>query len=215
MKTEIGTDATDVEPYAESTHFGKTVLLPDCRGGRIGRCWQEGRFYEPGLLRHVHRLRLSGTYVDVGMNVGNHALFFAKVCRSKRVLAFEPFVEHIIRAEELFERNEVRDKINIFNVALGEGPGELDLAIRSWSTHAITMSLDAVAPQDVSVIKIDVEGAELDVIRGASNTISTCKPHLFVELWDDNFDEGVDVITAFGYRVGRRFKTPTYEFIPL
>ena len=166
-------------------------------------------------MRHAHQLGLGGTYVDVGMNSGNHSLFFAKVCNSARVLAFEPFVQHIVRAEKLFEQNGVREKINIFNVALGEGPGELDVNIGRCATRAISMSLDAVAPPDVSLIKIDVEGAELDVIRGASRTISECKPHLFVELWDDNFDEGVEVITAFGYRVGRRFKTPTYEFIPL
>lgn len=203
------------ESHSESIHFGTRVLLPDSRGGRIGRAWQKGNFYESGLLRHVHKLGLHGTYVDVGMNVGNHSLFFAKLCKSDRVLAFEPFIEHIRRAEMLFELNNVREKVKVFNVALASRRGELDVAIRTWATRAITMRLDDAAPRDVSVLKIDVEGAEMDVIRGATDVISTCKPWLFVELFDANFDEGANAIMSLGYTLGRRFKSPTYEFIPL
>ena len=207
--------AYNFESHAESIHFGTSVLLPNARDGRIGRPWQKGNFYEPGLLKTIYELGLRGTYVDIGMNVGNHSLYFAKVCNSDRVLAFEPFVEHIRRAEMLLELNDVREKVNIFNVALASQPGEIDLSIRTFSTRAITVRLDDVAPRDVSVVKIDVEGAELDVIRGATDVILTCKPYLFVELWDEQFDEGVDTITSLGYKLGRRFKTPTYEFIPL
>lgn len=213
MQMNSGPDYEN-ETYDESTHFGIAVNLPDSRGGRIGRCWQKGRFYESGLLNHIYELSLTGTYVDVGMNAGNHSLFFSKVCPSRQVLAFEPFAAHIDRAEVLLKKNDVRNKVNIFNVALSDSRGELDLKIGSWKTRALSMRLDAVAPADVSLIKIDVEGAELAVIRGASESISKSKPYLFVELWDENFDEGVETISAMGYELGRRFKTPTYEFIP-
>lgn len=203
------------DTYSESTHFGKVVYLPDSRGGRIGNCWKKGRFYEHGLLKHVFHLGLQGTYVDVGMNVGNRSLFFARVCPSRRMLSFEPFVKHIVRAEGLFERNEVRGKINIFNVALAESAGEVDIRIRSWATRALKMRLDSVAPADVTLMKIDVEGLELAAIRGAAQTITSCIPHLFVELWQEKFEQGVEKITALEYRLGRKFKTPTYEFIPV
>jgi hypothetical protein len=53
---------------------GKSAGLPLDVDGRIGASWSKGKFYEDGLLKHVHSLKLGGTYIDVGMNCGNHIL---------------------------------------------------------------------------------------------------------------------------------------------
>jgi FkbM family methyltransferase len=68
----------------------------------------------------------------------------------------------------------------------------------------------------IGIIKLDVEGNELPVLRGAIKTIERHKPHIFIEIADEpelaNFKE---FLSAFGYGVkGRYCATPTYLFSP-
>lgn len=196
--------------------FGmRKVKLPQGRAGLIGTCWSNGNFYEQGLLKKARSLKRRGQYVDVGMNCGNHSLFFAKLCKSTMVLSFEPYPIHIDRANELFRENGVLDKVRTFNCALGEGPGMLELSIREQEIKAPQMRLDDLALNNVAVIKIDVEGAESAVLKGAEETIRRCKPHIFIEIFDETLDETTAYIEAWGYKRGEKFKTPTYEFIPV
>ena len=194
---------------------GRSAVLPAGITGRIGKSWASGCFYESGVLKHIRSLKLEGTYIDVGMNRGNHTLFFAKMCNSEEVLSFEPYLQHIVKAEKLLELNKIRHKVKIFNLALAEKQARIDLSIRNRRTSAITVRLDDIAPKGISLIKIDVEGAEASVLRGATNTIKRDKPFLIVEIFDEFLDEMTEFIENLGYKRGRKFKSPTYEFAPI
>ena len=53
-----------------------------------------------------------------------------------------------------------------------------------------------------TLIKIDVEGAELRVLGGASETLATVRPTVVTELWgSENVREGRRLLESFGYRV--------------
>jgi len=205
--------------FYENTHEitlgGKTAILPTGIVGRIGKCWSAGAFYEKGVLKHIRSLKLRGRYVDIGMNNGNHSLFFAKMCGSTQVISFEPYPEHIDKAAELFCLNNVRRKVRVFNCALGSKPDTVKLAIRGDEINVPVMMLDALFLKDVKIIKIDVEGAEYSVLKGAEETIKREKPHLFVEIFDHTFEQTSEYICGLGYSVGRKFKSPTYEFTPI
>lgn len=205
--------------YYDSTHghkFGRHLVhLPQGKPGRIGTAWSRGQFYESGLLKHVRGLDLKGKYVDAGMNIGNHTLFFAKCCKSTQVIGFEPYPIHVDKACELFRINGIQGKVRVMNCALGDAAGELDISIRDIPVTTFQLRLDDLALTDVALIKIDVEGAEMSVLKGAEATIREQKPYLFVEIFDDVFDTTCSFIMGLGYKLGRRFKSPTYEFIPV
>ena len=202
------------DQYHEVKNGGKITRLPTNVSGRIGGCWAKGQFYESGVLKHIRKLGLTGTYIDVGMNRGNHTLFFAHLCNSREVLSFEPFLYHIKNAERLLELNGVRDKVRMFNIALSSKKSRIDLSFGNKTTSALTVRLDDISPDGVSLIKIDVEGGEMEVLKGALSTIRKDKPYIIVEIFDESLDETTKFIENLGYKRGRKFKSPTYEFIP-
>ncbi len=206
-----------LEPYTYSSHQfgGRTAKLPNNHGGIIGRHWAKGRFYEQALLRFVRAQTAAGTYLDAGMNIGNHSLFFAKFCKSRTVYAFEPYIRHILRAEELFQANDVHEKIRVFNCALSDQPGEISINIANQPATVPALRVDDLGLTDLAVMKIDVEGAEDAVLRGAYETLGRCRPLLLVEVFDENYDANVTILADMGYQIGEKFGPATYAFKPI
>ena len=67
----------------------------------------------------------------------------------------------------------------------------------------------------VGLIKIDVEGLELDVLKGAEKIIKLNFPHMIVEAHtDEKLNEIKNYLKQFNYTIlGKFCKTPTYHFI--
>ncbi|WP_376094817.1 FkbM family methyltransferase [Roseomonas sp. CCTCC AB2023176] len=151
------------------------------------------------FLTALHR---PGTVVDVGAHAGLLTLPLAAL-PGATVLAFEPLpqVLAILRAATAHRPNvEVRAQ------ALGDAPGRLALSIPvvngvpdlQWASTAKdyaahphvqverveveVIRLDDLALSDVTAIKLDAEGAEYAVLRGARETLARCRPILTMEL---------------------------------
>ena len=82
------------------------------------------------------------------------------------------------------------DKWTLLPVALGSEPGTADLGEESHSTggtHLIpgntveVCTLDSFDIQRADLVKIDVEGSELEVVKGGRETLLRCKPILILE----------------------------------
>ena len=180
-----------------------------------------GRFYEEDLLRHIRQLERAGTYVDVGGGVGNHSVFFARFCKARRVHTFEPNKKLHPYVDALASANGVRDRIKLhpFGLSGAEKMGEATFILREQGDNiTATVPLrrmdDVIAEDDVAVIKIDVEGAEPRVLRGATNVMERCRPVLFVEaLSDRKRDKIMSIVGPLGYAMtGRVFRpSPCYE----
>lgn len=126
--------------------------------------------------------------VDVGGNVGRWSIDFAK--HFKQVSAFEPAPYHI----ECFEKN-CKDYPNIklypYGLSNTVKKGNLEVAVKNHlgSTRVIPSvdgnielkTLDEHNFENVDVLKIDVEGLEIDVLQGAKHTIAKCKPIIVIE----------------------------------
>lgn len=159
-------------------------------GGIIGNCLQQGTAYERKALEHIQRLRLRGTAVDAGAGIGNHTLWLAAVC-GLHVEAFEPLDYHRLVAN-LALNPDLR--VNAHGVGLGDttqpgcvtpAPAHVTgRALMAEDTVAIHQ-LDEYRLQNVSLIKIDVEGMEPEVLRGARATIRRWRPVLYVEAQDE------------------------------
>lgn len=199
-----------------------------------------GSFYESDLLEHLAlEAPRGGVYVDVGANIGNHTVYFARFL-ADRVIAVEanPDVVPVLRAN--VERNGLTT-VDVVACAVGATPSEgvlvvppgMEHNVGAWEVHEggssdpdavpITIRvLDEVLGgllrpgERVSLVKIDVEGMEGPVLEGAVRTLATHRPVLVVEMKDDELVARVgEVLRPFGYRVTGRFCwTPTYVLQP-
>jgi FkbM family methyltransferase len=180
---------------------------------------QVGQPYERSLLEHIYHLGLAGTAVDVGANVGNHTLWLAAICRLW-VVAFEPLVADQLKRN--VELNDLVGRVEVHSAALGAKAG--------WARHATGGRLSRTGPDltipvlrlddydlaGVSVVKIDVEGMEAQVLRGAADTVERNRPVIFAEEWAEHpgwHDAIAEVLEPWGYRMthlftGRESPTP-------
>lgn len=175
-----------------------------------------GRFYEQSFLRYIQSLGLSGCYLDVGAYIGTHTVFFGLICRASRVHAFEPRPQLAARIETNVQLNGLGDRVTVHQVALTDRPGDVSLTFRGV-THVVPgQRLDDLVRERVAVIKIDVEGMEPAVLRGASRMLRGSRPVVFVEAATEPEYEAVAAVMRQSDYVptGRRFNpTPTYEFV--
>ena len=157
---------------------------------------------EPELFAFYEGFLKPGmTVVDAGANVGLHTLFFAKrVGPEGRVYAFEPGQSAFVRLQSHVERNKLAN-VRCFHCALGAAEGVVALAencqdnsrnfVVESSSKPIGTKNIALRPLDqvlkeesvgrVDFLKIDVEGAELEVLRGARQTLQNKKPVVLFE----------------------------------
>jgi FkbM family methyltransferase len=154
------------------------------------------------------------TVVDVGANVGNHTLFFSQqVGANGRVLSFEPqrFLFQVLCANSLL--GQFRN-IWPYRVAVGDLQGTVDIPAPNYDSpndfggYSLEFdtvkepgditTLDALSLSECHLIKIDVEGMELSVLKGAQTTIRLTKPILYFEY---NPPEFRDEIVTFAHEV--------------
>jgi FkbM family methyltransferase len=159
------------------------------------------------------------TIIDVGANIGNHSLQFAR--KFKKVISFEPNP----RTYEILSSNTRRvDNIISLNVGLGREKTTLRLK-ETWNnmggssvmTDVISNSivdvevttLDQLSASfgKIDVIKIDVEGMELDVLLGSAEVIAKDHPIVCLEQHESEFAEefnetaALDYLRSLGYRL--------------
>ena len=161
-----------------------------------------GGFIEPEL-QHLEALCPAGRVaIDVGANIG---LFSYRLARlSRKVYAFEINDELLT---DLVAYNPGNIEIVTTGLSSSEGEATLyipvsnNLPLTGWAslspnnypeadaelTKSVRVSpLDAYSLRDVSFTKIDVEGHETDVLKGAINTISINRPVVLVEIKERN-----------------------------
>lgn len=136
----------------------------------------------------LHFLRDGDLFIDVGANIGAYTVLAAGVC-SATSIAVEPVpatYAHLIRNLNL---NGIRDKVDARNIGISDKRGRLrftagqdsvnhvatnDELMRSETVEVEVRTLDEVSPAAgvPTLLKIDVEGYETNVIEGGAKTIS-------------------------------------------
>lgn len=152
-------------------------------------------FYELDVLEEIAGLGVDGgDFVDVGANIGNHSLFFS-IILGRQVVAFEPAEEAFSQLVQNVQLNRSEESVSCHRVAVGAKSARGNMNIVSGNLGASTFSPDAEGRvqletldsvlyeknRRIALIKIDVEGLEVDVLQGAVRILSRDMPLLIVE----------------------------------
>lgn len=123
---------------------------------------------------------------DFALDIGGHVGFWSKPMSEKfdRVIAFEPHQPYI----DLFTLN--APKAHVIKVALGAVDGSAKLvgnadnsgmAYLTEGEGTTVLTLDSFKYDHIDFIKIDCEGYELPIVKGATETLLRCNPVVIVE----------------------------------
>jgi len=182
------------------------------------------------LLKQI--LKPEMVFVDVGANQGEFTLCAAKRLPAGRVLSFEPYSQVYQQLIDNIALNGF-DNVTTYRLALSDKTGVASIMIpsgiqpdRSFNeglaslfahrdghvmVETVTMNLlDRVLQENpihrVDVVKLDVEGAELSVLRGAKLTLARHRPAIITEIHEAAFhaagygyEEFLGLLGGFGY----------------
>jgi len=158
--------------------------------------WHLGQQHEQAFINQWTGGEL---FVDIGAHIGCWSLKLAD--KYKKVVAFEPHIKAFEVFKENIQMNELKN-IDLHNCALSNEIGRKILTIYSHASHstleekhpmtghvsekfgATKVDVDKLDTFQLtpSLIKVDVEGHEVQVIEGALETIKRAKPDLVIEL---------------------------------
>ena len=190
----------------------------------------EHNFYESGMLADIKKRIKYGdsTVVDAGAHIGTHSVFFGLICGS-RVYSFEPSEDAHSQLKENIALNQLKDNVKLFNCGVGARLGHGKLYIPDKNNPGMGQiipnaqgeieinTLDQILlskTSKIDLIKVDVEGAELDVLKGARSILTRDHPLIYVEIIDDKQLNKIELyLSKFGYKRKAVFNaTPTYLF---
>lgn len=189
------------------------------------------KFYEEDQLDEIKRHVMNGAIMlDIGANIGNHTLYFAKILGASKVYAFEPQKDVYATLLANIQINSLEDVITALNIGIGSedtnaiiydngnvrnniGNTRLrqdvdgDLTIRKLDTLNI--------PGKIDFIKIDVEGMEEEVLKGAAQTIKKNKPRIWIESFPEHYPEVDKILKSYGYELRKAMSEANYIYIPV
>jgi FkbM family methyltransferase len=183
---------------AKVGRFNVNVVADD---SHVGLILKRGYEWDGWMRKDVEVLYRPGTDIlDIGGNIGWNALMFSDY---GPVHSFEPLFHPIISKN--VSSNQLNHPVVVHPYGLSDQEQSIKLyhsaktdaginyggfSMHPEQTHSQDFELvhvkrlDQVYSGIPSLIKIDVEGHEMSVLRGAESIIKSCRPSLLIEIWD-------------------------------
>lgn len=210
-------------------YFGAKVYFPP--GSVIFRVACENDVFEREVMVTLQRLARPGAYFfDVGANIGLMSVAVLGVVPDCHVVSLEPSPNVLPFLERTVRESAWADCWEVVPKAAASSAGRATFSVSSAANSAFdgmratgrvsgvrqveveTTTLDAVWEQRgspaVALIKMDIEGAEFDALRGARRLLEACRPAILLEWNETNFSaygvkrEDILVVAAeAGYRL--------------
>jgi len=187
--------------------------------------WIAREMFESRPYEKYFRPEPGQTVVDAGANIGCFTLRSAElVGTSGRILAFEPSS----RSYSILKKNAKKNKLKsilTMNMALGNQEGRITLWVHDMSAYDSTLRaenekarlrggekipvrkldnvLDELRIKELNFIKLDTEGAELDILRGGQACLNRFRPRLAGEAhpgWSDSGATILEYLRGFNYK---------------
>jgi len=211
---------------------GRPVLFcTNKRRDPIQRANRKGRFYEQAELNMLSQLVPAGaTIVDIGANIGNHSLYFALFMQAKRVIPFEPnpLTYEVLIANVL--ANGLSDVIDLSYLGVGlsdaasNGYGMEDLQrnlgaasmIEGAGDISLARADEALGDIRPDLIKLDVEGMEMGVLRGLGDIPAKSGCLIYAEVNNENaqaFAGWCDEVQLTSVHNFRRYRNSIYHVL--
>lgn len=194
-------------------------------GDRICQSVLAGKPFETDTLQlWAGMCRRGGSVLDVGAYTG----LFSIVARLRgaRALAFEPMPFNRERFKANCNLNRVSSKVNAEAVSDVVGldvvhynpiPFTSGASLLRRTGAALTvrvLTIDSLGLQRLDAVKIDVERAEAQVLRGAVKTLARLRPQLIVEVLDEQRAEEVSKVLGGEYRLAAKLDTRNWHLEP-
>ncbi|WP_369337306.1 FkbM family methyltransferase [Comamonas guangdongensis] len=172
------------------------------------------------LIETLYILPHQPRILDVGSNIGNHAIFWSCIADAARIDCFEPVETNATQLRRNFEINGIApSRYQVHELGMGDRPGAAALAhfdianqgasrLSPAEQGAIRIeTLDGyVSCAAVDLLKIDVEGMELEVLEGGRELIRQQRPIILIEVSNAHKGRFFSWMAESGYRVHRAFE---------
>ena len=151
------------------------------------------------LLKKHKSVENDVVILDVGSNFGFLSMVWANsISQNGQVIAFEPNRSVHNSFKKSIRANNLESIIQLKNLAVGNNDGSIEIFLSSTTSNILQegmkptqkttiemVSLDSFSKRNdivrCDLVKIDVDGIELDILKGATNLIERCKPIFIVE----------------------------------
>ncbi len=170
-------------------------------------------FIEMAFL--LHYLRRDEVFLDVGANVGAYTILASK-CVGARTIAVEPVPETAGRLMQNIRLNEIEGQVSVVETALGANEGTVMMTCQhDTMNRVVTKSLGTSRGVYVNMktvdglckntrpvlIKIDVEGYAIEVLKGAHNCLrDSSLGAVMVELFEADIEPSCKLLSSHGFR---------------
>lgn len=182
------------------------VEVASTKNSVIAKAHLKGRKWEPKIAKILCQHAKKGTVaIDAGSYIGTHTLALVDAVGAKgKVVTFEPQTWAYHGIQKTLAKNKIKN-VKLVNVGLSDKKGKLRFCSDGTGSSSLCQerrpssrwtevydipikTLDSFKLNNVSIIKIDVEGHELNVLKGAEKTIKSSKPVLVLEVWGRRTD---------------------------
>jgi FkbM family methyltransferase len=170
--------------------------------------------------------------IDIGSNIGNHMLYYCNYLAPKKVYCFEPNLFNRNQLEQNVLINHLNKVVTVYPFALGATIGkglQTNFSLGNTGMNRIDTfsdadsdeeavdirSLDSLNIPQANFMKIDVEGFEVEVLKGAGEMIKRCKPVVMVEVFETNRPEVEALMQGYGYKKFITLEDYNSIYVPL
>ncbi len=209
--------------YGKKIHMYLPGYQTDYLQQQIARYAQ---FWEIAVLDELrkHVIRPGDVILDIGANIGNHTVYFGRICAASSIHAFEPVKDTFSILARNVKCNGLDETACLHQTALGSSNGKA--AIKYFNETEIGSAqlqasddgdmeirrLDDYAFERIDFIKIDVEKFEVELLKGAKETLTRLSPAIFIEIFEENFNEADRLLNEYGYYIDREFSLCNYLY---
>ena len=189
--------------------------------------------YEESIFL-IHYLTDKDLFVDVGSNHGHYTMIASGICNSKSY-SIEPVKKTYSRLKMNIELNKL-DNVFLYNLGISDSNGKLYISNNKGAMNRIIHNLSdnnyeliqvttldklLISEKNISLIKIDVEGYEKQVLTGCKETLKNPNLNVIIielnesnQQFDYNENETISILKNNGF-LPYKYKYPDNRLVPL
>jgi len=178
VRSRISTDPFEVD-WLMGTRLVAERGMTGATGNIYFGLWE---FHDMGFA--LHFMRPGDLFCDIGANIGSYSILAAGIVGA-RTVSFEPDIDTARHLHRNIRANRLDDLVSIRELALASTEGELALSAGRGPMNQVVAGLNANARmvrastldaqldgEVPTMLKVDVEGFELEVVRGGHDTLA-------------------------------------------